>query len=205
MLTRKQHVDYWLHGALENIKDMRVAIKSKRRAMAMFCGHLAIEKMLKGLCAVRDFEVWRDHKLLNLADNAGLTDLLTDEQLEELAIITGFNIEARYDDTKKRFHDTCTCRVVEENYNLAQVSQVDNYARTCGITKQRTRQAEANKIDLTGLFLKFLDNSQIERNTLCLTVLQARQLILCIISALTTKRHGSRQTRKASSGICRLL
>jgi len=31
---------------------MRGAIKSKRRAMAMFCGHLAVEKMLKGLCAV---------------------------------------------------------------------------------------------------------------------------------------------------------
>jgi len=114
MLTRKQHVDYWLHGASENIKDMRAAIKSKRRTMAMFCGHLTIEKMLKGLCAVRDLEVWRDHKLLNLADNAGLTDLLTDEQLEELAIITGFNIEARYDDTKKRFHDTCTPSYVAE-------------------------------------------------------------------------------------------
>lgn len=114
MLTRKQHVDYWLHGASENIKDMRAAIKSKRRAMAMFCGHLAIEKMLKGLCAVRDFEVWRDHKLLNLTDNAGLTDLLTDEQLEELAIITSFNIEARYDDIKKRFNDTCTPSYVAE-------------------------------------------------------------------------------------------
>jgi hypothetical protein len=47
MLTRKQHVDYRLHGASENMKDMRETIKSKRRAMAMFCGHLVIEKMLK--------------------------------------------------------------------------------------------------------------------------------------------------------------
>jgi Iap family predicted aminopeptidase len=28
MMTRKQHVDYWLHGATENMKDMRVAIKT---------------------------------------------------------------------------------------------------------------------------------------------------------------------------------
>jgi HEPN domain-containing protein len=114
MMTRKQHVDYWLHGASENIKDMRGAIKSKRRAMAMFCGHLAVEKMLKGLCAVRNAEVWRDHKLLNLADNAGLTNSLSDGQLEELATITSFNIEARYDDTKKRFQDTCTPKYVAE-------------------------------------------------------------------------------------------
>lgn len=114
MMTRKQHVDYWLHGSSENMKDMRATIKSKRRAMAMFCGHLAIEKMLKALCAVRDVEVWRDHKLLNLADNAGLTNSLSDEQLRELAIITSFNIEARYDDTKQRFHDTCTPQYVTE-------------------------------------------------------------------------------------------
>ena len=112
MMTRKQHVDYWLRGASENMKDMRGAIKIKRRPMAMFCGHLAVEKMLKGLCAVRDVEVWRDHKLLILADNAGLTDLLSDEQLTELATITGFNIEARYDDTKRRFHDTCTPKYI---------------------------------------------------------------------------------------------
>jgi len=114
MMTRKQHVDYWLHGASESMKDMRGAIKSKRRANAMFCGHLAVEKMLKGLCAVKNVDVWRDHKLLKLADNAGLTDLLTDTQINELATITSFNIEARYDDTKKRFHDTCTPKYVAE-------------------------------------------------------------------------------------------
>ena len=114
MMTRKQHVDYWLHGASENMKDMRGAIKSKRRAMAMFCGHLAVEKMLKGLCAVRNVEVWRDHKLLNIADNAGLINSLSDEQLGELATITSFNIGARYDDTKNRFYDTCTPEYIIE-------------------------------------------------------------------------------------------
>jgi len=114
MMTRKQHVDYWLHGASENMKDMRAAIKSRRRVNAMFCGHLAVEKMLKGLCAVRNVEVWRDHKLLNLADNAGLTDALTENQIIELATITSFNMEARYDDTKKRFHETCTPKFVDE-------------------------------------------------------------------------------------------
>jgi HEPN domain-containing protein len=108
MMTRKQHVDYWLKSASESMKDMRGAIKSKRRANAMFCGHLAIEKMLKGLCAVRNIEVWRDHKLLKFADRAGLTKSLSDEQLKELATITSFNIEARYDSIKLRFHNRCT-------------------------------------------------------------------------------------------------
>ena len=67
MMTRKQHVDYWLNGAAENMKDMRAALKSKRRTNAMFCGHLAVEKMLKALCAVRGKRIYREHNLLKLA------------------------------------------------------------------------------------------------------------------------------------------
>jgi len=112
MMTRKQHVDYWLHSATENMKDMRAAIKSKRRSMAMFCGHLAIEKMLKGLCAVRGINIQREHKLIKLAKESRLDATLTFDQREELQIITNFNIEARYDDYKLRFHNTCTPQYV---------------------------------------------------------------------------------------------
>jgi len=108
MMTRKQHVDYWLHGAAENMKDMRAAIKSKRRSMAMFCGHLAVEKMLKGLCAVRGINIQREHKLIKLAIECGLDATLSFDQREELQVITSFNIEARYDDFKRRFHAICT-------------------------------------------------------------------------------------------------
>ena len=113
-MTRKQHVDYWLHGASENMKDMRATIKSKRRAMAMFCGHLAVEKMLKGLCAVRGINIKRDHKLLKLAKISGLITTLTEAQEDELINITSFNIEARYDDFKQRFNETCTPQYVTE-------------------------------------------------------------------------------------------
>jgi len=113
MLTRKQHVDYWLRGASENMKDMRSAIKSKRRSMAMFCGHLAIEKVLKGLCAVRGVDVQREHKLIKLATISKLIDTLSEEQEDELINITSFNIEARYDDYKRRFHAICTQKYVD--------------------------------------------------------------------------------------------
>lgn len=106
-MTRKQHVDYWLRSAAENMKDMRAAMKSKRRTMAMFCGHLALEKMLKALCAVRGINILREHKLLNLAKTAGLSHVLSDEQEDELINISSFNIEARYDDYKLRFHARC--------------------------------------------------------------------------------------------------
>jgi len=108
MMTRKQHVDYWLHGAAENLKDMRSAIKSKRRTNAMFCGHLAVEKMLKALCAVRNITIDREHKLLVLAKDSGFITQLSAIEQQELLTITSFNIEARYDDYKRRFNAICT-------------------------------------------------------------------------------------------------
>jgi len=105
-LTAKQHVDFWLKGASENMTDMRTTSKNKRRVAALFFGHLAIEKMLKALCAAKRIAIPFDHKLLKLADEAGLA--LSQAQEMELGIITSFNINARYDDYKLRFHQLCT-------------------------------------------------------------------------------------------------
>jgi len=51
-------------------------------------------------------QIIKEHKLLKLANKAGLE--LTSDQMEELGIITSFNISARYDDYKLRFHKQCT-------------------------------------------------------------------------------------------------
>jgi len=112
-MTRKQHVDYWLQSATESLKDMRSAIKSKRRTNAMFCGHLVVEKMLKALCAVRNIRIVREHKLLVLARDSGYISQLSTAEQQELLVITSFNIEARYDDYKRRFHTICTPHYVD--------------------------------------------------------------------------------------------
>ena len=105
-ITAKQHVDYWLKLSSESLADMRAALKSGRRSNAMFCGHLAVEKMLKALCAAKRIPIIREHKLLKLSHKAGLA--LTVDQETELGTITNFNITARYDDYKLRFHQLCT-------------------------------------------------------------------------------------------------
>ena len=97
MMTRKQHVDYWLCGSAESLKDMRSAIKSKRRTNALFCGHLAVEKMMKALCAARNVKISREHRLLILAKESGYVSELSAAEIQELLTITSFNIEARFD------------------------------------------------------------------------------------------------------------
>ena len=109
-MTLKQHVDYWLKHSNDSLLDMRAAYRSGRRTNALFCGHLAIEKMLKAFCAVRCVpaqSIW-GHSLFKLASSAGLWEHFNDTKRTELATITTFNIEARYDDYKRSFSQLCT-------------------------------------------------------------------------------------------------
>ena len=115
-LTLKEQVDYWVKLSSESLLDMRAALRSGRRTNALFCGHLAIEKMLKALCAVRyvtSNQIW-GHNLIKLSDIAGLWVGFNDSQQFELATITTFNIQARYDDYKRQFKLLCTKQYVEQ-------------------------------------------------------------------------------------------
>jgi HEPN domain-containing protein len=109
-MTAKQHVDYWLKGSSESMKVMRGNIRLNNRTFAMFAGHLAIEKMLKALCAARKISIptqgGKGHNLSYIAQQCGLN--LTPAQSKELETIRAFNIEGRYDDYKLRFHKLCT-------------------------------------------------------------------------------------------------
>jgi len=67
-ITAKGQVDYWLKLSKESLLDMKAALRAGRRVNALFCGHLAVEKMLKALCAVRRVpsnQIW-GHNLVPL-------------------------------------------------------------------------------------------------------------------------------------------
>ena len=115
-LTLKGQVDYWVKLSSESLLDMRAALRSGRRTNALFCGHLAIEKVLKALCAARyvpSNQIW-GHNLIKLSDIAGLWVVCSASQQVELATITTFNIQARYDDYKRQFNLLCTKQYAEQ-------------------------------------------------------------------------------------------
>ena len=122
-LTLKGHVDYWIKLSSESTYDMRAALRSGRRTNALFCGHLAVEKILKALCAVRCVptdQIW-GHNLFKLASLAGLWVGLTVSQQTELATITTFNIEARYDDYKRQFTALCTKQYASQWVSIIEI------------------------------------------------------------------------------------
>lgn len=74
---------------------------------ALFCGHLALEKLLKALVVeATNSHAPHSHDLVYLAGLARID--LDMEQQKLLAIVNEFNIEGRYHEEKLEFHKRVT-------------------------------------------------------------------------------------------------
>jgi HEPN domain-containing protein len=98
---------YWFAEAQETLTAADHLVGTGDCSFALFFGHLAVEKTLKGLHALRrGHHAPPIHNLLRLAEAADLEP--NEAQTEALIRITGFNIEARYPDPKREFRRRCT-------------------------------------------------------------------------------------------------
>jgi len=115
-MTLKQHVDHWVNSSEENMKDMSAALKSKRRANALYSGHQAIEKILKAVLAAQNKEIAHVHKLERLAELCGI--VMSDKDRLELTRISGFYINTKYSSAKSQFRLSCTPQFTAENATI---------------------------------------------------------------------------------------
>jgi len=102
MKTKREVIKYWLTGSKEDFDSAEILYKNKKYHHALFFCHLSIEKMLKAII-VKSTKTAPPltHDLVRLAERAGVP--LNEIKKNELAEITTFNIEARYDDYKLSF------------------------------------------------------------------------------------------------------
>ena len=106
-MEKKEKVEFWVKSAREAKKVMEWLYKGKRYSDALFYGQLMLEKLLKAVY-INKFDKSPPfvHDLLFLVKKAKLD--LTDDLARNLETITGFNINARYDDYKETFRKTAT-------------------------------------------------------------------------------------------------
>lgn len=106
-IEKDKLIKYWIDGSDDDFDTMVAMFDTKRYSWSLFIGHLMIEKLLKAhfVKVNSDYPPFL-HNLLRLAEKAELK--LTDDKKEELATITAFNINARYDDYKMSFKQRCT-------------------------------------------------------------------------------------------------
>ncbi len=102
MKSKREVIKYWLTGSKEDFDSAEILYKNKKYHHALFFCHLSIEKMLKAII-VKSTKTAPPliHDLVRLAERAGVP--VNELQKNELAEITTFSIEARYDDYKLSF------------------------------------------------------------------------------------------------------
>lgn len=105
-MDKTEQIKYWTEGAKRDFKAMQHLFEKKDYHWSLFMGHIYLEKLLKGyFIKAKSDQPPYTHNLLILADKAGLE--LNEKQLDDLTVITSFNIEARYDDYKAEFYKKC--------------------------------------------------------------------------------------------------
>jgi HEPN domain-containing protein len=113
-MTRDELIAYWLESAEDNFRSMQNMFASGEYVWSLFVGHLCIEKLLKAYYVKSvDAKIPRIHDLYKLADRCGLE--MTEEQKDALQYVGMFNIEARYEEYKREFHQKCTRAFAEKS------------------------------------------------------------------------------------------
>jgi HEPN domain-containing protein len=106
-MSKNKIVAFWLKGAEESLRLASDVFEKKYYSHALFCGHLALEKLLKAkTVTVTDQPAPHTHDLLYLAGLAKID--LNIEQQQLLDTIKKFNIEGRYPEEKLQFYQSVT-------------------------------------------------------------------------------------------------
>lgn len=106
-MNKEKVINYWLITSKQDFDSVMVLFKNKKYHHSLFFCHLSIEKMLKAI-VVKKTKAAPPliHDLVRLAEKAGLS--LDTSFKEDLAEITTFNIQTRYDDFKLSFYKQAT-------------------------------------------------------------------------------------------------
>lgn len=104
---KKEKIDkitkYWIEHSEYDLKTAEAMYKSHRYLYVTFMCQQSIEKILKAIITTISSEAPpKIHNLVRLAELAGIKKSLNQEQIDLLASLTPFCIEARYADYQEK-------------------------------------------------------------------------------------------------------
>jgi HEPN domain-containing protein len=111
-------VNYWKQGAEYDLETANALFEKKRFPYALFMGHLALEKLIKGLFVRNTGEhaPWI-HSLPLLASKLKIK--IPEEFLKKLGEFMEFHFEGRYPDYQMEFYKKCT-----EEFTLQKMEEI---------------------------------------------------------------------------------
>lgn len=129
MMSKEQHIDFWLKNADEDLDTALYNFDGGRNVYCLFFLHLCIEKILKA--------IWIKDNITNtppfthdLKTLYSATEIdLEIDQIDFLSIINDWNISARYPDYKRSLAVKAT-----SSYTLQQIEKV-KHLKQCLLEK----------------------------------------------------------------------
>jgi len=113
----QEQIDYWRKSGKENLDAAQILFKNKHFDSALFFGHLALEKILKGLTVTSTKKpALYIHDLEKLALIAKLE--FDEEKAINLRSISDFNIAGRYKEAKFNFYKKCDKKYTEKHLKI---------------------------------------------------------------------------------------
>lgn len=117
MEYEKKIINYWFTASKQDFETAEILFVNKKYHHALFFCHLSIEKILKAIIVKTTQEAPPlVHDLVRLAERTGIE--LSVKQKNELAEISAFNIEARYDDYKLSFYKKANKRFTSKYISM---------------------------------------------------------------------------------------
>lgn len=113
-MTKEDYIKYWLKTSDHDWKRFELLVKGKDYVFALFCLHLSIEKLAKGLWVKEHKSNFppRIHNLLALVEKSSLA--FSEEQLVFLDQLNQFQLEGRYPDYQGKIHKIATSILAKE-------------------------------------------------------------------------------------------
>lgn len=117
MENEQKIIKYWSTVSKQDFETAEILFKNKKYHHALFFCHLSIEKILKAIVVKATQKAPPLlHNLVRLAERTGIK--LSVKQKNELAEISTFNIEARYDDYKLSFYKKANKKFASKYINM---------------------------------------------------------------------------------------
>jgi len=108
MMTKEQHIDYWLDTAQYDWKGVDGAFKTKNYVHCLFWAHLMLEKLAKALWVKHHTDNFppRIHNVLWLLGQSNID--LGEDMMRFLEDFNDFQISGRYPDYTNNMYNLCS-------------------------------------------------------------------------------------------------
>ena len=113
MMTKQQHIDYWINTAEDDWDSVELLFIGKKYLQSLFWAHLVLEKLTKALWVKNHIENTppKIHNLILLLEQSDID--LSEEKMRFLYDYNAFQLSSRYPDYLNNIHRVCTKQFTE--------------------------------------------------------------------------------------------